>query len=126
MQAEVAQESVTGLCQCPGGLQALAASQDGWLTLLDLRQAGKALGRVSAPQKQPLRCCLSDGQTAVAGSSDGLVSKLRLAPKYLCFQHSSLYHSRCTVISSIRSSAAVDTCSLWIKASGKSSRMAIR
>lgn len=72
LQVQAAQGGITSLCLCPRSHLLLATASDGSWKALDVHQAGKCISSKMLPQS--LRCCLSDGHTAMAGSSNGQVS----------------------------------------------------
>ena len=80
LQVELSAEAISGLCQIPDENHAVAASEDGRLLLQDLRKAGSCISEVSL--QQSLKCCQTDGQSAVAGSSDGQVCSFLLIVLY--------------------------------------------
>ena len=49
----------------------VVAASDGNLAILDLRKNNSSLARIEAPSS--LRCCQSDGLTAIAGGGKGQV-----------------------------------------------------
>lgn len=61
----------------PDGQQAIAATGDGHLTLLDLRKAAETVAEVSCGSA--LLCCQTDGQAVAAGTQAGQV---RLAQRH--------------------------------------------
>jgi hypothetical protein len=55
----------------PDGGHVVVAAGDGNVSLLEMRKLGSRLAYVSCGA--PLRCCATDGLTAVVGSEDGQV-----------------------------------------------------
>ena len=72
MQVQVSSDPISGLGMTPDEQHIFAAAEDGNLTLLDLRKAGRVVSKTSC--RTPLLCCQTDGQTAVAGGQNGEVS----------------------------------------------------
>lgn len=97
LQAELASESITGVCLSTRGHYAVACSADGTLSLLDMRKSGHSLAEFHSPQS--LRCCQTDWDTVLAGSSNGEVW-LPQSPTSPFLGHasppffSSLFHAR--------------------------------
>ena len=60
-----------GLALTPEGQQAIAATGDGHLSLLDLRKSGEKVAEVSCGS--PLLSCQTDGQAVAAGTQAGQV-----------------------------------------------------
>jgi factor associated with neutral sphingomyelinase activation len=65
----LSRDYIGGVCLLPDGRHALAAAADGALALLDLRRGGATVSAVAGGT--PLRCCASDGATALAGGEAG-------------------------------------------------------
>ncbi|KAL6753513.1 WD40-repeat-containing domain protein [Haematococcus lacustris] len=65
----LAQDYVGGLGMSPCGRFVVVGAADGCLSLLDVRNSGHRLAAVYTGH--PLRCCLTDGRLAVAGSEAG-------------------------------------------------------
>ncbi|KAL3135309.1 hypothetical protein ABBQ32_007505 [Trebouxia sp. C0010 RCD-2024] len=70
-QARASTEYVGGLAVTPDGQQAIAATGDGHLTLLDLRKAAETVAEVSCGSA--LLCCQTDGQAVAAGTQAGQI-----------------------------------------------------
>ena len=65
----VSQDYVGGLTWMPGGSYIGVAAADGGLSLLEWRREGQALAHVECGA--PLRCCIGDDHTMIAGSEAG-------------------------------------------------------
>lgn len=71
-ERQLAPDYVGGLALLPGRAPAgaVVAAADGRLSLLDLRKGGEVVA-AAVPSGQPLRCCTTDGHTALAGDEGG-------------------------------------------------------
>jgi WD40 repeat protein len=65
----VSQDYVGGLTWMPGGAYVGVAAADGGLSLLEWRREGQALVHVECGA--PLRCCIGNDHTLIAGSEEG-------------------------------------------------------
>jgi hypothetical protein len=65
----VSGDYIGGVALTPDGACVVAAAGDGVVSLLEARKGGATLA--SALCGAPLRCCCTDGSTAVVGAEDG-------------------------------------------------------